>query len=484
MPMSTSSGSPSLLPGLGLALALVSAASGCRPDTSATSDREQLVGMFGGEPGQACEYVSSQTQPYVVAWDEMELNDLQRAIGQGPPVVVRVAGCELELLLGCTPSGGRYQFSRARMTKPRTTDVRTAAEAVAELQIGGLGFETYFDSFERLSVTRALGGTWEVVDRDDFYQDEFSSSRCQGATHVVHAIDVGAYRVQGTQAKAGGAKVQGGVAGAKAGVGGGGSSSHDDLTHKGDPERCGTAGWGDAPVDECSTPLRLTLRGIRPAAERDSVCPYGMQHVVGGKLGDFSLLEFCIDATEVTAAAYAECVDAGACDAPARSRYGTWREAGKERHPVTDVTWYDATRYCEHAGKRLPTAEEWEWAARGRDEERPLPWGTMSPTSDLACWNRADAGLGTCPTGEHPLGQSRDGVLDLAGNVAEWTASPFEGNERRRVVMGGSWRDELGPRLQASTRSGHKARDQGNGDLGFRCAAAVRPLELGRGRAI
>jgi len=86
--------------------------------------------------------------------------------------------------------------------------------------------------------------------------------------------------------------------------------------------------------------------------------------------------------------------------------------------------------------------------------------------------------------GERPLGKARDGVVDLAGNVAEWTAPPFEGNERRRVVMGGSWRDEDGARLKAAERRGHKARKGGNGDLGFRCAAAVRPLELGGGRTI
>lgn len=482
--MSTSSGSPRGGSILMLGLALLATA-GCRPDKAPTSAEQELVTVFGGDPGQACKYVSSQSQPYVVGWDEIKLNDLQRAIGQNRPVAVRLEGCTLELLMGCMPSGGRYEFARATMTKPQVVELRSAAEAVVEFQIGGMGLESYFDRFDRLLVTRALGGTWEVVERDDFFDDEFASPRCQGATHVVHAIDVGAYRVQGTQAKAGGAKLEAGAAGAKAAVGGGGSSARTELTHKGEPDQCGMGGWGNQPIDDCSTPLRLTLRSIRPAAERDSVCPYGMQHVAGGRLGELGLLEFCIDATEVTAAAYAECVDAGTCDAPSRSRFGTWREAGKERHPVTDVTWYDATRYCEHAGKRLPTAEEWEWAARGRDEERPFPWGTMSPTSDLACWNRADAGLGTCPTGEHPLGQSRDGVLDLSGNVAEWTASAFEGNERRRVVMGGSWRDELAARLAASTRSGLKARGDGNGDLGFRCAAAVRPIELGSsGRAI
>jgi sulfatase modifying factor 1 len=467
-----------------LALALPSASIGCRADGTPTRDQQDLVTAFGGDRGQACTYVSSQSQPYVVGWDEIKLNDLQRAIGQGPPVVVRLDGCKLELLMGCAAGGGRYQFARATMTKPQVVELRSAAEAIFEFQIGGMGLESYFDAYDRLLVTRALGGTWEVVERDDFFDDEFAGARCSGATHVVHAVDVGAYRVDGSQGKAGGAKLEAGVAGARAGAGAGGSSSRSELTHKGDPEQCGMSGWGATPIDDCSTPLRLTLRTIRPAAERDSVCPYGMEHVAGGRLGKLPLLEFCLDATEVTAVAYAECVDAGSCDAPSRTRFGTWREPSKQQHPVTDVSWYDATHYCEHVGKRLPTVEEWAWAARGREEERAFPWGSMPPTSDLACWNRADGKLGTCAVGEHPLGQSRDGLLDLAGNVGEWTASPFEGNERRRVVMGGSWRDEVSAQLQAEPRRGHKARDEGDGDLGFRCAAAVRPIELVGGRAI
>lgn len=480
--MSTAPGLPRLR--LLLLLALGSASVGCRPDGTPTRDQQQLVTVFGGDPGQACTYVSSQSQPYVVGWDEIKLNDLQRAIGQGPPVVVRFEGCKLELLMGCAAEGGPYRFSRATMTKPQVVELHSAVEAVAQFQIGGMGLESYFDAFDGLMVTRALGGTWEATARDEFYSDEFTGPRCGGATHVVHAVDVGAYRVQGTEGKAGGAKLGAGVAGAKAGVGGGGSSSRTELTHKGDPERCGMSGWGEAPVEDCGTPLRLTLRAIRPANERDAVCPYGMQHVAGGRMGSLALLEFCLDATEVSAAAYGECVEAGACDMPPRSRFGTGRDGAKQQHPVTDVSWYDATRYCEHVGKRLPTVEEWEWAARGRDEERMFPWGAISPTSDLTCWNRADGKLGTCPVGEHPLGQSRDGLLDLAGNVSEWTASPFEGKERRRVVMGGSWRDEASAQLQASQRRGHKARDEGDGDLGFRCAAAVRPIELGVGRQI
>ncbi|MEM9455687.1 MAG: SUMF1/EgtB/PvdO family nonheme iron enzyme [Myxococcota bacterium] len=436
--------------------------------------------MFGGSRDQACKYVSSQRKPYVVGWDEIKLNDLQRAINRGQPLAVRSENCSLELLLSCTAGGGRYRFSPATMTEPQEVELRSASEAIAEFQLGGVGLETYFDSYDRLHVIRALGGTWEVVGPSDFFDDDLGGSNCGRATHVVTAIDVGAYQVEGSQGKAGGGKVKAGATGARVGVGGSGSSSRSDLSKKGDPEQC-RARWGETPSQACNTPLRLTLQELRPAAERESLCPYGMQHIQGGRLGELPLLEYCLDTAEVTVDQYRECVEAGACDVPPRSRFGTWRNPDRRDHPVTDVNWYDAIAYCEHAGKRLPTAAEWEWAARGRDEARPYPWGSRPPTADLACWDRADGKLGTCAAGEHALGSSRDGVLDLAGNVWEWTATPFQGNARRRVITGGSWRDQNVQALRAIARRGVKARDEGDGDVGFRCAAAVRSIELGSG---
>ena len=474
-----------MAPALGrLGSAALLLALGCRPSPSPDEHADELVTLFGGDRGSACKYVSSLSRPYVVGWDELKLNDLQRAIDAGQPLAVRFEGCELEPLLGCTTPTGRYAFAPATMTKPQSIELRSRDDAYAQFQVGGVGLEAHFDTYSTLEVTRALGGTWEVGEHGDFFADEFEGSRCEGATHVVFAVDVGAYRVHGLRGRGGGGSARGGVAGVQAGAGADTSSSRAELTHKGDPTTCGQSGWGSRPSDGCKTPLRLTLHPIRPADERESVCPYGMQHIAGGRLGELSLLDFCLGTTEVTVAAYRECVDAGACEVPPRSRHGTWRDPDAQRHPVTDVSWYDATAYCEWAGRRLPTREEWEWAARGRDESRPFPWGTRPPTSDLACYGRQDARLGTCAADERPLGISRDGVLGLAGNVREWTASPFEGSRRRRVVMGGSWRDGAAERLRADRPRGHRARDEGDGDLGFRCAAAVRPIEMGRGTEI
>ena len=130
----------------------------------------------------------------------------------------------------------------------------------------------------------------------------------------------------------------------------------------------------------------------------------------------------------------------------ARTRRHAWRDGapppGREAHPVVLVSHGDAMAYAAwlsaRTGRvwRLPTALEWEKAARGPDGRR-FPWGDRF---DPARLNSHDAGpFDTLPVGGFPAGASVYGVLDAAGQVFEWTASP--GNPGRFLVKGGSWDD-------------------------------------------
>jgi formylglycine-generating enzyme required for sulfatase activity len=199
---------------------------------------------------------------------------------------------------------------------------------------------------------------------------------------------------------------------------------------------------------------------------------------------------FEIDRTEVTVAAYGACVAAGACAPPEtfHERCNT-HERGKDQHPLNCVTWARASAYCAWAGKRLPSEEEWEYAARGAQGGK-YPWGDAPPQS-RACWNKPKTD-GTCVSGTHPEDRSPLGVLDMGASVSEWTSTlycPYPGvraasptsasgatgvkcKEGARVTRGGSW-DMTDPSLLRSTyRDWVLEKDRGF-NLGFRCARSV-----------
>lgn len=124
-----------------------------------------------------------------------------------------------------------------------------------------------------------------------------------------------------------------------------------------------------------------------------------------------------------------------------------WREGNppprRGNHPVVLVSHADATAFAAWLSAetgvawRLPTEAEWEKAARGTDGRR-FPWGDEF---DPLWLNSHDSGpFDTVPAGSFPAGASPFGMLDAAGQVFEWTATPAGGN--RFIVKGGSWDDK------------------------------------------
>ncbi|MCG3160238.1 MAG: Hercynine oxygenase [Acidobacteria bacterium] len=205
---------------------------------------------------------------------------------------------------------------------------------------------------------------------------------------------------------------------------------------------------------------------------------------------------FYLDRTEVSNGQYAEFVKAGGHAAPADWN-GSEPPPNAELVPVTGVSYLDARDFCSWRSQkndrftfRLPTEEEWEYAARGKDAGKPnapmnlYPWGdqwieTNANTieSRLAKPRNVDA---------YPGGKSPFDVLNMAGNVAEWTSTDFNhypGSDEQtprapgyqgtyQVIRGGgfAYPKEF---AMTTTRVWAKPEDKGP-KLGFRCAADAK----------
>jgi formylglycine-generating enzyme required for sulfatase activity len=226
-----------------------------------------------------------------------------------------------------------------------------------------------------------------------------------------------------------------------------------------------------------------TTSGSAPQPLSPTVVLPGGSFQMGANEGDAdakpahaaSVATFKIDVNEVTTADYKKCVDAGKCTVPRTGDTCNWGVGGKEGHPVNCVDWYQAEGYCGFVGMRLPTEQEWEFAARHPDG-RAYPWGAAAPTNQ-ACWKKTD---GTCSVGSIAAGKTSTGINDMAGNVAEWTSGPFcpygSGGctTTQRAVRGGGWSLANPDGLAAASRDGY-LKGVRSATIGFRCVGNATP---------
>lgn len=150
--------------------------------------------------------------------------------------------------------------------------------------------------------------------------------------------------------------------------------------------------------------------------------------------------------------------------------------------PVVQVSWNDAQEFCKWKGKRLPTEEEWEWAARGGLQGRTFPWGNKFQPNRTNLWqgqfpdgDTAEDGYhGTSPVTAFPP-QNSYGLYDMMGNTWEWTSTVFPAAQPTYVLRGASWIDTLdgsaNHKARVTTRMGNTP-DSASDNLSFRCAVS------------
>ncbi len=188
------------------------------------------------------------------------------------------------------------------------------------------------------------------------------------------------------------------------------------------------------------------------------------------------LATFAIDRAEVTNSEYQRCYHAGVCGALQQQASATHENyfsgATFADYPVVNVSWDEANNYCQWQGKQLPTVEQWQVAASIAPATRRAfryPWGDQFD-QNLAN-TQATGLLDTKPVGAyHPNGDSGFGVMDMAGNVAEWTATKGL-SDGAYVVKGGSFQDKA----EAATVEAQQEMQRNSGApwLGFRCSVEL-----------
>lgn len=218
-------------------------------------------------------------------------------------------------------------------------------------------------------------------------------------------------------------------------------------------------------------------------------CPAGMAHVPGGAFTlagyrasagtSVTVASFCLDLTEVTVGEYKACSTKGACPTASLTCNPTsssWT-AGDDQLPLNCIDYKDASRYCASLARRLPTEDEWEWAARAGDEARKFPWGTKDDWTRV-CASSPNPRTLPCRVGSFTVGDTPLGIHDMAGSLWEWTTTTRPEDATRpgdHAIRGGSWDIVSKFSIFAAGSRVPYEPDYRSKAVGFRCARSAAP---------
>jgi formylglycine-generating enzyme required for sulfatase activity len=254
----------------------------------------------------------------------------------------------------------------------------------------------------------------------------------------------------------------------------------------------------DTPPPAAAAAPFVPSDAARSASPRECSDEPGMVFIAGGDTvysedrKTYHVDDFWLDRTEVTVAAFRKFVEAGHSPpwpATSKAKPGdltcTWEMPDADDMPVNCIDWYQAEAYCLWAGKRLPTAQEWGWAARGRDAQRKYPWGDAKPSCDLAVIDlgesRAERRTGCglqrpWPVGSKPGDTTLDGVVDMFGNVGEPTSTTRTADPNStRIGRGSSFATGSSERFAVDEHGGYAVLEAWSDNAGVRCAKDVGP---------
>jgi formylglycine-generating enzyme required for sulfatase activity len=483
----------------GVAMSMVACArpSGSPPPEPRTPPAgERVAAVKCGAAGSVIELPT-------VALDPESRRELAAQLEAGVVAVhLRAEGCKLELerLPHCVGTP-KYEYQPFWSAKANTEVVHDAQELALKLPLGAEKLGGMLAGDRVLRTDSLVVGVAAVADDA---QVGFVGPDCERATHAVRKFHLGGFAMVRGASRL----LEGGASVFRTGDASQ-TNEVERVAREGDPAECEQAAKQGKKMQQCAVPVRIRIVPLKrvvwdacpegaqsdgtqcvpkapPAAsgQPSATTPGRMARIPAGtcRVGSsdrllneepvrtVTLQSFAMDVTEVTVAEYESCVRAAKCSQAPTVRTCNAGKAEREQHPINCIEFTDAKAYCKWAGKRLPTEEEWEYAARGA-EGRVYPWGKAPPRKQL-CWNGEGNEVGkgnrtsTCPVGTYPSGGGPFGLHDMAGNVAEFAVSG-SGKGGVGVIRGGGWTEFVNQYVDPARRRSDSGRSE---SVGFRCA--------------